>query len=395
MFTGGKILIPNADLGRWSVVACDQFTSDPAYWEKVAVTAGDSPSALRVIFPEAHLAKVDFDSTIAAINRTMNSYLTQGIFDEHDGMVYCRRTLATGAVRHGIVGLLDLECYDFAKGAMPPVRATEGTVLERIPPRVRIRENAAIELPHVMLLADDPARSIIEPIADDTDNMQRLYDFELMQGGGHVTGWLLGSEQIAQVQAAIIAITPEGDNPLVLAVGDGNHSLATARECYKQHPNLLNRYAMVELCNLHDDSLVFEAIHRTVFGVDPHLFFAELTSYCNSLVGSSKPQSFTVVSPHGDYKVVIPHPEQNLAVGSVQKFLDNYTKLHGGEVDYIHGETEARSLVSDSAVSILLPSMDKSELFPTVVKDGVLPRKTFSMGEARDKRYYLECRRIR
>lgn len=395
MFYPGEILIPGCDLQRWCVVACDQYTSDPGYWERVRSFTAGAPTALNVIFPEVYLGKVGFEQTISSINNTMEQYLADRLFTPVQGMVYCRRTLANGAVRQGLVGLLDLECYDFSQGSRSPVRATEGTVLERIPPRVQVRQHAAIELPHVMVLADDPHRTLIEPLAAQTATMHKLYATDLMEGGGSIRGWRLTDRQTEQVQAALAALTPPGDHPLTLAVGDGNHSLATARQCYLQNPTPKNRYALVELCNLHDDSLVFEAIHRTVFGVDPHAFFAELTAYCNALQGQNAPQRFTVVTPHGDRQVTVPHPVQKLAVGSVQSFLDSYTRQHGGEVDYIHGEAECRALAGSDAVSILLPTMDKSELFPTVVEDGVLPRKTFSMGQAQDKRYYLECRTIR
>ncbi|MEG1686609.1 MAG: DUF1015 domain-containing protein [Angelakisella sp.] len=397
LFCPGDILIPKTDLTAWSVVACDQFTSDPDYWEQVRQQAEGHPSALHVIFPEAFLGKVDFDQTVADINATMERYLGDDIFTCcQNSMIYLERTLSSGAVRHGVVGLVDLECYDYAVGSTSPVRATEGTVLDRIPPRVRVRSGAALELPHVMLLVDDPRNTVMEQLAGETEQMRQLYQFPLMLGGGTSKGWLLTDAQVARLTAAIAALPdPSEAHPLVLAVGDGNHSLATARACYQQAPTPQNRYAMVELCNLHDSSLVFEAIHRAVFGIDPHRFVKALHEYCATRKGSCAPQTFTLVSPHGDHSITIAAPECNLTVGSVQQFLDGYCKENGGTVDYIHGEAEARGLVSPNSLAILLPAMDKSELFPAVVKDGALPRKTFSMGEARDKRYYLECRKIR
>lgn len=386
-FVPGDILIPKVGLEQWSVVACDQFTSDPAYWQSVEKLAGNSPCALGIIFPEAQLGKVDFDEKIAKINAAMDEYLAGDIFNCYsDSMVYLERTLANGTVRRGIVGLIDLEQYDYSVGSTSPVRATEGTVLDRIPPRVRIRKNASLECPHVMVLLDDPKREIIEPLAARKGELTKLYDFDLMLGGGHAAGYLLQGWDCACITDALAGKT--------LAVGDGNHSLATAKECYRQNPTPKNRYAMVELCNLHDDSLVFEPIHRAVFDVDAHHLFTRLSLYCGGLQGDAAPQSFTLVTPHGDRVVEIPHPQEALAVGTVQSFLDSYIAENGGIVDYIHGEIEARALVNSGAVAVLLDVMEKSQLLPAVIRDGALPRKTFSMGEAQDKRYYLECRSL-
>lgn len=386
-FVSGDILIPKAGLEQWSVVACDQFTSDPAYWQSVDKLVGGSPSALRIIFPEAYLGKVDFDGKIAQINAAMDDYLARDIFNCYsDSMVYLERTLANGSVRRGIMGLVDLEQYDYSVGSTSPVRATEGTVLDRIPPRVRIRKNASLECPHVMVLLDDPKREIIEPLATRKGELTKLYDFDLMLGGGHGAGYLLQGEDCAHITNALEGRT--------LAVGDGNHSLATAKECYRQNPTPQNRYAMVELCNLHDDSLVFEPIHRAVFDVDANHLVSELSGYCAELHGDAAPQSFTLVTPQGDKVIEVPHPKEALAVGTVQRFLDSYIATNGGIVDYIHGETEARALVNSGAVAVLLDVMEKSELLPAVIRDGALPRKTFSMGEAQDKRYYLECRKL-
>lgn len=395
IFSAGEILLPTDHFGAWSVVACDQFTSDKSYWASAKNCGEGHPSTLNLIFPEAFLNNGDFDGRIAAINAAMEQYLAQGALTHHqNAMVYCRRTLASGAVRRGIVGLLDLTCYSYEKGAKPLVRPTEGTVLDRIPPRVKIRQNAPLELPHVMVLADDPAKTIIEPLEAETDSMQKVYDFTLMLGGGSVTGWLLTPAQQQRVTALVDGLAT-GENPLALAVGDGNHSLATARACYDQHPGKKNRYALVELCNLHDDALVFEAIHRAVFDLDVPKFTAALAAYCKNLTGRCAPQEFVLVTTAGQQTIMVAAPEQNLVVGTVQRFLDDYLAANGGTTDYIHGEKECCALVSNTSIAILLPAMDKSQLFPTVTKDGVLPRKTFSMGEAHDKRYYLEARRIR
>lgn len=386
-FVAGDILIPKEGLAQWSVVACDQFTSDPTYWQSVETQAGENPSALQIIFPEAYLGKVDFDGRIAQINAAMDDYLARDLFDCYrDSMVYLERTLANGSVRRGLVGLVDLEQYDYSVDSQSLIRATEGTVLDRIPPRVRIRKNASLECPHVMVLLDDPQREIIEPLAVQKDKLQKLYDLDLMLGGGRAVGYLLQGEECARITQALADRT--------LAVGDGNHSLATAKECYRQNPTPQNRYAMVELCNLHDDSLVFEPIHRVVFGIEGHRFATEIARYCEAQVGDAAPQSCTMVTPHGDWVLQIPHPREALAVGSIQHFIDDYIADNGGTVDYIHGEAQARSLVKADTVALLLDVMEKSQLLPAVVRDGVLPRKTFSMGEAQDKRYYLECRRL-
>ncbi|MEG0942169.1 MAG: DUF1015 domain-containing protein [Angelakisella sp.] len=386
-FVAGDILIPKTGLAQWSVVACDQFTSDPAYWQASAEAAGDMPSALNIIFPEVFLGKVNFDEKIAHINAAMNRYLSEDIFDCYkNSMIYLERTLGNGTLRRGIVGLIDLEQYDYSVDSSSLVRATEGTVLDRIPPRVRIRQNASLESPHVMVLLDDPDKEIIEPLSARKDSLRKVYDFDLMLGGGHSTGYLLEGEDCRSITQALAGRT--------LAVGDGNHSLATAKECYRQNPTPQTRYALVELCNLHDDSLVFEPIHRAVFDVDSAAFLAALESYCAHAQGDAPPQSFTVVTAAGERQLTIAAPEEALAVGSVQKFLDSYIGSRGGSVDYIHGEAEARMLTKGGAVAILLDVMEKSQLLPAVIRDGVLPRKTFSMGEARDKRYYLECRRL-
>ncbi len=413
-FYPGEILLPRCDLSRWSVVACDQFTSQPEYWEEVERIAGDAPSAYRMIFPEAYLETVDFDEKITSVNQTMQDYLDQGLFTAYPGaMIYVERTLLDGSVRRGILGLLDLEEYDYRKGSDSLVRATEGTVLERIPPRVRIREHAPLETPHILVLIDDPEKTVVEPIRKKTPEMEKLYDFELMQGGGNIRGWLIGEAEQKRISGALGALAdPEvfarkygtPDAPLLLyAVGDGNHSLATAKECWTRLKERLTpeeaaihpaRYALVELGNLHDDSLKFEAIHRVVFGVEEEAFLAALREYAASRAGNGTEQTVTVVTASREEALPIPHPDRTLAVGSIQTFLDDYLAGRGGRVDYIHGEDVVRSLAEKGAVGILLPVIEKNDLFRTVILEGALPRKTFSMGEAPEKRYYLECRKI-
>ena len=413
-FQAGEILLPRCDLEKWSVVACDQFTSQPEYWEEVERIVGDAPSAYRLIFPEALLSKVNFEEKIDSINQKMEKYWNEGLFQSYpDAMIYVERTLLDGSVRRGILGLLDLEEYDYRKGSGSLVRATEGTVMERIPPRVQIREHALLELPHVLVLVDDPEKTVVEPVAERRKTLQSLYDFRLMQGGGRIRGWLLDEVERERVTAALEKLgDPEKfrekygvDAPVLLyAVGDGNHSLASAKECWnrikaglspeeaKKHPA---RYALVELGNLHDDSLKFEAIHRVIFGVEPDTFREAFRKYADSRQGALPAQTVRMVTGQGEEALTISHPDRTLTVGSIQAFLDEFLPEAGGTVDYIHGEDVVRSLAEKGGIGLLLPVMKKEELFQTVILEGALPRKTFSMGEAPEKRYYLESRRIR
>ncbi|MCI9575179.1 MAG: DUF1015 domain-containing protein [Clostridiales bacterium] len=414
-FYRGNILLPRKDFSTWSVVACDQFTSQPEYWQEVERQVAGRPSAYEIIFPEAYLERIDFDDKIASINQTMEKYWEDDIFEEHpDCMIYTERTLKNGKVRKGIVGLLDLEQYDFQKGSSSLVRATEGTILDRLPPRIKIRQNALLESPHIMILIDDEQKKIVEPLHQVIGQRQKLYDFSLMQDGGYLAGYLLTAEDMQHITEGLCKLAdPErfqmkyevqGASPLVFAVGDGNHSLATAKRCYEQIKETLPleealqhpaRYALVELNNLHDDSLEFEAIHRAVFEVDPQQFLQEFQKYCQSVQGEYEEQQLTVVIHGEEIPCSIPHPEHTLTIGSVQQFLDQYLSQHGGKVDYIHGEDVVKALSQKGAVGILVPCMEKADLFRTVILEGALPRKTFSMGEANDKRYYLECRKIR
>lgn len=429
-FIPGDILIPREELlPDFSVVACDQYTSQPEYWEEVETRTEGKPSACHMVFPEAYLDKVDFDGKIAEINAAMDEYLKAGIFNEFpDSLIYVERTLKNGAVRRGVVGLLDLECYDYNKGSQSLIRATEGTVLERIPPRVKIRRDALLESPHILILIDDAKKTVIEPMGADLPNLHKLYDFDLMMDGGNIKGYLLDREAYGKMSAALSKLGDKrafnrrykttGREVLLYAVGDGNHSLATAKECWNKLKKKLSpeeaenhpaRYALVELNNLHDPSLQFEAIHRAVFDVDADEFVKELLAFAAKKTAKSKKaaseekkaeapipaQKFTLVVKGKDQKVTIEAPKHTLTVGSVQAFLDAYIKKHGGKVDYIHGEDVVRRLSEEGAVGILLPTMKKSDLFKTVIVEGALPRKTFSMGEACEKRYYLECRKIK
>lgn len=417
-FYPADILLPKeADMTKWAVVACDQFTSQPEYWEAVEKTVGDAPSTLRLILPEAHLNDAQVDQHIDDINAAMKNYLDQGVFKTLAGsLLYLERTQSDGKVRHGMVGMVDLDQYDFTPGSGALIRATEGTVLSRIPPRVRVRQNAPIELPHIMLLIDDPGGTVIEPLTAASAGMEKLYDFDLQQGGGHLRGWKLSDAQMDGVADALDGLCSgeamekkygmKGVAPLLFAVGDGNHSLATAKQCYEnlkkvtpkeQWASLPARYALVEVVNNHDDALKFEPIHRVLFQVKPEAVLAALKEfYPGAHEGAGEGHSIAYTYEGHQGVITVPRPKMQLAVGTLQAFLDQYLKDHGGEVDYIHGDDVTDELgAKPGNLGFKLPAMGKEQLFKTVMADGVLPRKTFSMGHAQDKRYYVEARRIK
>ncbi len=413
------ILLPESgtDMTRWAVVACDQFTSQPEYWDEVERIVGDAPSTLRMILPESRLGEDGVEDHIADINRAMADYLSRDIFRTlPESIVYIERTQSDGAVRPGLVAAVDLEKYDYTPGSGSLIRATEGTVLERIPPRVQVRKDAPIELPHVMLLIDDPKKICVEPITAAREEMELLYDFQLMMGGGRLRGWKLSGEQVDALAAAMTRLSSDeamehkyglgGIAPLLFAVGDGNHSLATAKTCYEnlkkvtpeaQWADLPARYALVEIENLHNPALQFEAIHRVVFGVDPEkLIAAFLEFYPNAHTGQGVGHTIAYIHAEGEGYLTVPNPRGQLPVGTLQNFLDAYLRENGGEVDYIHGEDVTDELGRQAGnIGFKLPAMSKDQLFKTVIADGVLPRKTFSMGHAADKRYYVEGRKIR
>lgn len=408
-FLPADILLPRTDdLEKWAVIACDQFTSDPAYWQRVRAKAAGAPSTINLILPEAELEGHDA-SAVDTINAAMAQYLEEGLFRVYpNSYIYVERTLENGSVRPGLVGMVDLECYDYSHGSGSPVRATEMTVLERIPPRKMVRKDAPLELPHVLMLCDDDKMELIEPVRAMKDSLPKLYDFDLMEQGGHITGWLVQGEAADAFNSALTryAQTYESKYPdlsgakVLLAVGDGNHSLATAKSCYEdlkaQNPgvDLSNhpaRYALVELENIHDPSLGFEPIHRVVFDVDRNKLMEDLKSICAE-------DGFAVTCVMGKERktVYLDRSKGELAVAILQEFLDDWFKCNPGKIDYIHGDDDVAELaMRENAVGFLLPAMAKSELFRGVIAGGVLPRKTFSMGHAREKRYYLEGRRIK
>jgi len=393
-FFPADILLPKKDFEKWAVVACDQYTSEPDYWHAVEAEVGDAPSALHIILPEIYLSD-DNSERVAAINKTMQEYLDGDVLSEHpDSMIYVERE-SGGAIRRGIVGLIDLEDYDYHKGSSALIRATEATVLERIPPRVQIRQNAPMEMPHILLLIDDPGCTVIEPLREAKGGFEQAYGFELMRKGGHIDGYFLPCDVQKAVQDALEALIADKDDKLLFAVGDGNHSLATAKECYNRSGEPQARYALVEIVNIHDDSIQFEPIYRVLFNVDKDDFMSKFIAHTEA-VGGDTVQRFTVIDSAGEKEIDI-KATAKLPVGTLQTFIDSYMKDNPDvRIDYIHGEDVTRSLCRDEGtLGFIFEGMGKDELFPAIVADGSLPRKTFSMGHAEDKRFYIEARSLK
>lgn len=392
-FMVADILLPKDNFEKWSVVACDQYTSDSEYWKETEKNADGSPSALNLVLPEIYLEE-NVDKRIESINQNMQKYLDNNVFNEYkNSMIYLERE-TSGGVRKGIVGLIDLKDYDYVKGSTALIRATEETVLERIPPRVKIRKDASLELPHVMLLVDDPDFKIIEPIAKKKDKLEKVYDFTLMQNGGHIEGYLL-KDECEEIGRKLIENLPKTENPLMFAVGDGNHSLATAKECSKLSNSPLAQYALVEVVNIHDPSLEFEPIYRVLFNLDIEKFMKEFRENFKESTDENA-QKFTVITAKQE-EIIAVSPTAKLPVGTLQPFLDKYLKDNQEtKIDYIHGEEEVYRLSKmPNTLGFIFKGMEKSDLFPAIMSDGSLPRKTFSMGHAYDKRYYLETRKIK
>ncbi|HHY83753.1 MAG TPA: DUF1015 domain-containing protein [Clostridiales bacterium] len=455
-----EILLPSSrvDMSKWAVVACDQYTSQPSYWNAVEEFVGDSPSTLHIIYPEVYLEADDKERRISSISQTMRRYLDEGVLKPiPPSFIYVERTLCTG-VRRGLMAALDLEEYDYSEGSQSIIRATEGTVLDRLPPRIAIRQDAVLETPHIMVLIDDPEKIVIEPIAKNISEADKLYDFDLMMEGGHIAGYQVANpDEINRIIDALAKLADprafqnkygvgEDKGVLLYAMGDGNHSFATAKACWdkikerlsedeiKNHPA---RFALVELVNVHDDSLVFEPIHRVLFNVDTRHVLKSMHSYyastgqdfeyeafdtkqemelrfesllSNSMCNERNTYNYAENPIENNKNVhLIPYmfaggwgilkisrPKSNLEAGTLQAFLDEYLKENKNVgIDYIHGEDVTIELGSKAGnMGFLLPIMNKNDLFKTVIKDGVLPRKTFSMGEAHEKRFYLECRMI-
>lgn len=394
LFYPADILIPKGDFGTWSVIACDQYTSEPEYWDSVSEIVGDSVSALNIILPEIKLSN-DNSKDIEKINSTMKKYLEDGIFETYeDSFIYLERKQSDGRIRRGIVGAIDLCDYEYSKRNNALIRATEATVIERIPPRVKIREGAYLEMPHIMLLVDDADNTLFAPF-ENADDLTALYDFELMKNAGHIKGYKVGKKTREEMLNALEKLNDMADG-LLFCVGDGNHSLATAKECYLKNPTDKNRYALVEVVNIHDTALDFEPIYRVVFNTEPEKLINAFVDWCGGAFEGENAQKFTCV--YGDKrKEISVKPKRKLAVGTLQEFLDEHKKQGSNfEIDYIHGEGSLIKLSQKpSTVGFLFDGMQKGELFDAVRQDGSLPRKTFSMGHADDKRFYLEARKIK
>jgi hypothetical protein len=419
---------PKVDLHKWSVIACDQFTSQPDYWQKVAETVGDSPSTYHMILPEVFLGTEEEKKRIQSTQQKMREYLSDGTLVNHEGLIYVERTV-DGRTRHGLMLAIDLEKYDFNKGSQSLIRATEGTILDRLPPRIKIREGASLELPHILVLIDDPENELFSAIEQFKTSLPMAYEFDLMQNSGHLCGRFINDSAL---ESKILSVfeklsTPEvfekkyqvgpDKGVLLFAVGDGNHSLATAKSIWESMKSKVGmdhpaRFALVEIENVHDTGLEFAPIHRVLFNFqeDPlislkehfgvNISFKKVNSKDEMIKAVNKGESgahlFGVITSSGFQIASVGHPTSNLPVGTLQSFLDIWLKTgKAGSIDYVHGDDVVCELGSKPGnVGFYLAGMLKSDLFKTVILDGVLPRKTFSMGEAHEKRFYMECRKI-
>ncbi|MDC7228953.1 MAG: DUF1015 domain-containing protein [Sphaerochaetaceae bacterium] len=420
------IMIPKAtvDLTKWAVVACDQYTSEPEYWEQVKQLVGENPSTLNLIYPEVYLEEAHPEKRIETINATMKHYIQEDLFNVYKNAFFLvhRTTPSSKIGRWGLLVALDLEQYDYAPDSRSMIRATEGTILSRIPPRKEIRKNAPLELPHIMVLINDEKRSVIEPLAKKKERLPLAYETELMAGGGALKAWVVDTDEdmlkIAESLDGMLDALPQ-DNPLLYAMGDGNHSLATAKSCWmdiretlteeelKEHPA---RYALVELENIFDEGLEFEPIHRVLFGLDQHTFESELAKACGHFekekVSDLKSldaainkedgvQKFGFCDKHGYQVYILTEPKASIAAGTLQLIIDSLLAQKIASVDYIHGKDVTATLGSkDGNIGLILPEVSKSTFFDSIIRDNALPRKTFSMGEAHEKRYYMEARKI-
>ncbi|MFB0919672.1 MAG: DUF1015 domain-containing protein [Oscillospiraceae bacterium] len=414
LFIPGDILLPkNADMGLWSVIACDQYTSQPEYWDSIATRVGDAPSTLKLILPEAYLDTKDTPAETEKINRTMEEYLKKGVFKTvENSYIYVERGLTVGKIRRGLIGLIDLEAYDYRADSVSPIHATEGTVESRLPPRVKIRESACLELPHIVVFVDDPEDMVFAGL----EKGETLYDFDLMDGGGHISGKRITGKAAERVQSALETLAKpdylekryalKGRAPVIIAMGDGNHSLATARLCWEKikegltpaeretHPA---RFGLVELVNIHDPSIEFEPIHRVIFDTDTNNYFEEAENYFEAIKGEGNTShKITLACGASTEEITVKGLTIGNVIGASQRFCVEYIEKHGGKLDYIHDDDTALEMAERSGCAgLLLPAMDKNELFPSIMFSGVFPAKSFSIGPARDKRYYLECRKIK
>lgn len=414
IFKPADIMLPkDAPMEKWAVIACDQFTSDYDYWQRVRANAEGYPSTINLVLPEAILGTPEEETQTALINKTMGEYIDEGVFTTYaNSFVYVERTMENGTIRKGLVGMVDLEAYDFTQGATTDIRATERTVIERIPPRVKVRKDAPVELPHIIMLVDDHDKVLIEPITAKKDSLKKVYECDLMEDGGHIAGWIVEGADVEAFNAVFEEYSANVGSkyadlegvPMILATGDGNHSLATAKTCYEElkaanpgvdlsnHPA---RYALVEVENIHDEAQVFEPIHRIIMGLDPEKVLADARA---AICVEDPDAGFEAKVYIGDKEetIYLDKAKGELAVGVLQEWLDAYLKENGGDIDYIHDDDALIALAAKPmSIGFLLPAMEKSQLFRGVIADGSLPRKTFSMGHSREKRYYVEARKIK
>lgn len=395
------ILLPiNVDFRKWAVVACDQFTSQIDYWEKLAEFVGDAPSTLKITYPEIYLND-NMDKRIADINKNMDAYLKSGIFEELDGFVLVEREVEGGKKRLSLVLSVDLETYDYRR-VKTEIRATEDTIIERLPVRLKIRENAKIELPHIILLMDDDKKEIIEPIYKDKNKLRKLYDFDLNMDGGHIAGYLVSEvdEIVSKLNKLLDSDLQEkkysSDAGILFAVGDGNHSMATAKEHWNRIKNSLTieeqenhpaRYALVEVMNIYDQALFFHPIHRVIFDYKESF----IDGLKKELSGSGK---LKLITKKGEIFIDCPNKSSE-TITKVQEYIERLRKEGSLDVDYVHGENYVEEIVhKTNALGIIMPEFAKSELFEYVVNVGNLPKKAFSIGTAENKKYYMEAKRI-
>jgi len=427
-----NILFPKntIDLKKWSIIACDQYTSNIDYWKEVSKTVGNSPSTLKLILPEVYLESPNVQKMLKKIPIEMKKYLRRGTIKPLEaGFIYIERITSYGNIRKGLLTCIDLEQYDYNKGSLSMIRPTEKTILDRIPPRVKIRENALIELPHIMLLIDDPQKMVIESFTAMKNSYKKLYDFDLMQEGGHITGYHINAIQdMEHIYKALNKLMDDENykekygnnkNKMLFAVGDGNHSLAAAKFYWNTIKKALPskdinthpaRYALVEIVNIHDKNLKFEPIHRILFNTDLSQFIDELNNYNAQLeefdtltllkekvflnAFNNNEHVFGIISNNKYILVTIKNITSAIACGTIQNILDKFIEKNNSEIDFIHDLDSLVNLTEENNVGLLLPPIDKSSFFKTIIEEGTLPRKTFSMGHADEKRFYLETRKI-
>ncbi len=399
VFSPADILLPKTKMDKWAVIACDQFSSQREYWDRVAKTVGDEPSTLHMVVPEAYLSEISMEEASKERNKTMEQYVFDGVFRCYENSyIYVEREVSGGKIRRGLLGKLDLEAYDYTPGSKAAARASEKTVVDRLPPRIRVRAGAGLELPHILVLIDDEKRSAIEPLSEIKESLEVAYDFDLMEEGGHITGYRVNGDVADRVTRAIDAL---GEREVQFVIGDGNHSLAAAKNCWNQIRETLSeeerknhpaRFALVELCNVYDEGIVFEPIHRIVFNCDPKALLQDLERRAGSPDGAPIRCLF-----HGtEGQICIQNHSLGSLIGAIQEVLDEWEEKTDCTVDYIHDEKALTELAKrENSLALFLPPMAKEDLFQTVERDGVFPKKSFSIGHARDKRYYLECRKIK